>query len=64
MRALSPGDHALRRALWLGAPLGEAAAAAVAVDPDIDLTGGLEDLLDERILVGFAVSTRCEGGPP
>jgi putative DNA-binding protein len=56
MRPLHPAEHALRDALWRGEGLEEAARAALALDAAFDLTGGLQDLLDERILVDAAVS--------
>ncbi len=56
MRALAPADHALRRALWKGATIGDAVATALAVDPAFDLASALTDLLQERILIGFSVS--------
>jgi hypothetical protein len=56
VRALTPADHALRTALARGRTLEDAAAEALAVDPQFDLTVALHALLDERIFTGFAVS--------
>lgn len=56
MRALAPAEHALRAALAGGATLAEAAAAALAIDPALDLAGALADLVASRILVGVSVS--------
>ncbi len=56
MRPLDPAVHVLRTALALGKTLAEAAASALAIDPSFDLSGALHELLEERILVDFAVS--------
>ena len=56
MRRLHPAEHALRHALWRGGTLEAAARAAIDRDAAFDLASGLRDLLDERILVDFAVS--------
>lgn len=56
MRALSAGDHALRYALFRCHTLERAAAAAFAADPLFDLTASLHELLEDRIIAGFAVS--------
>ncbi len=56
MRALEDGDYAFRHALADGLTLEQAACAAVAADPSFELTATLHDVLEERILVGFAVS--------
>ncbi len=39
--ALSPGQAALLEALWLNAPLGDAAQAALAVEPSLNLADSL-----------------------
>lgn len=56
MRALDPAAHALRAALAGGGTLAEAATAALAVDPALDLAGALADLVSSRILIGVSVS--------
>lgn len=56
MRSLDAADHALRRALAGGATLDDAVTAALAADPDFDLTAAIADLLRERILTGVSVS--------
>lgn len=50
-RTLPEADYAFRRALLDGRPLAEAAAAGLAVDPGLDLAGGLGALLRERVVV-------------
>jgi hypothetical protein len=56
MRSLDPAPHALRAALAGGATLADAAAAALAIDPSLDLAGAIADLVSSRILVGVSVS--------
>jgi len=56
MRPLDPAVHALRSALALRRTLEEAATAALAIDPSFDLSGALHELIEERILVDFAIS--------
>lgn len=56
MRALAPGAHALRAALGRGETLADAAGAALAVDPALDLAAALAELLSSRILVAVSVS--------
>ena len=56
VRALAAADYALRTALARGGTLEDAAAEALAVDPQLDLTAALHALLGERIFTGFAVS--------
>ena len=56
VRSLAAGDSALRTALARGGTLEDAAATALGIDPDFDLTVALHALLGERIFTGFAVS--------
>jgi len=56
VRALAAADYALRTALARGGTLEDAAAEALAVDPQLDLIAALHTLLGERIFTGFAVS--------
>lgn len=53
LRPLDASTFALRRTLAEGHDLATAAAAALAVDPDVDLARAVRDLLDERIAVEF-----------
>ena len=57
VRALADPDYARRPALAGGATLADAAAAALGVDPEFDLTAALHALLGERIFTRFAVSS-------
>ena len=56
MRPLAVADYALRTALARGGTLEDAAAEALAADPQFDLTAALHALLGERTFTGFAVS--------
>ena len=56
MRSLDEGAHALRTALARGMTLEQAASAALAIDPLLDLTATLHEFLEERTAVDFAVS--------
>jgi hypothetical protein len=60
MRSVSAPRHAFRRALAGGLPLEEAASAALALDPLLDLTGEIRQLLEDRLATEFTVS---ETGP-
>ena len=62
-RALSRGTFAFRRALADGLDLGHAALAALAVDPDFDLTAALRALFDEELAVAI-VTPAHPGAPP
>jgi hypothetical protein len=55
LRVLDAGAYALRRALHAGRPLGEAAAAALAEDPEADLATLLRDLFTDTTLVDFTL---------
>jgi hypothetical protein len=55
-RPLAPGAFALRRALADGAPLGPAAAAALAAESAFDLAAELRDLLDDAAVVGWELA--------
>jgi hypothetical protein len=55
-RPLDVATFAFRRALADGAPLEQAAGAALDVDPGFDLAAGLGDLLQEDAIVGWTVS--------
>ena len=67
MRRLAPGDFALRTALAGGRTLGAAVAAALAGDPQCDVTAALRDLFEQRIAVAFSMSDeqedRCHDHP-
>lgn len=54
-RTLDPATFALRRALADGRTLADAATAAVAIDEGLDLAAALRELLEDRILIDFAV---------
>jgi hypothetical protein len=56
MRAVSAPRHAFRRALGEGLPLGDAAAAALALDPSLDLTGEIRQLLEDQLATEFTLS--------
>ena len=56
MRGLAAADHALRAGLEGGDTLERAAAAALRIDPDMDLAAALRAMLEERIFTRFAVS--------
>jgi hypothetical protein len=56
MRGLAAADHALRAGLAGGDTLERAAAGALRIDPDLDLTAALRTMLEERIFTRFAVS--------
>jgi len=56
MRGLAAADHALRAGLANGNTLEGAAAAALRIDPDLDLASALRTMLEERIFTRFAVS--------
>ena len=50
VRALPPGGAAFLLALAAGRPLGDAAEAALADDPDFDLTGNLAGLIGSGLV--------------
>jgi hypothetical protein len=50
---VSPGDHAFLAALDAGAILGDAVGAALAVEPDFDLTTALAAHLERGTFIGF-----------
>jgi len=50
-RALDGAEHELIAALARGAPLGTAAGAALARDPDFDLAATLARLVDDRVVI-------------
>ncbi|PWT86371.1 MAG: hypothetical protein C5B57_01215 [Blastocatellia bacterium] len=58
---LSEGAFTFRKALTKGTALGDAAVAALAVDPAFDPTRGLSALMQERLIVA-ANTPRDEGG--
>lgn len=58
-RALAPGVYALRRALHAGWTLGAAAAAALARQPDLDLTAALAALFHDDTLTAFEEDHPC-----
>lgn len=49
-RRLPPCTFALRDALGAGHPLGAAVAAALAIDPALDVAAAIRALLDERVI--------------
>jgi hypothetical protein len=53
-RALDEATFAFRRVLAEGRCLEEAADAALSASPDFDLTGAVQDLLREEVLVGVS----------
>ena len=55
-RTLPSPEHAFRAALASARTLETAADAALAIDPDFDLGGGLAALLGEGLVVGFEVA--------
>jgi len=54
VRRLDPAIFAFRRALAGGEPLGAAAERALALDPALDLTLAIRQLLDEEIVIDLA----------
>ena len=62
IRALPPGGAAFLLALAAGRPLGEAAEAALADDPDFDLTGNLAGLIGSGLArdIVFPQPKSCE----
>jgi hypothetical protein len=62
VRALPPGGAAFLLALAAGRPLGEAAEAALADDPDFDLTGNLAGLIGSGLArdIVFPQPKSCE----
>ena len=62
VRALPPGGAEFLLALAAGSPLGEAAEAALADDPDFDLTGNLAGLIGSGLVRGivFPGPKSCE----
>ena len=60
VRSLAPGAYALRRTLHDAGTLGEAADAARAVDPALDLTAALAALFGDEVLVAFTPGIRKE----
>jgi hypothetical protein len=54
-RALGAPAFAFRQALAGGKPIETAAEAALAEEPGFDLTGAIQELLREAVLVGFEV---------
>jgi len=62
VRALPPGGAAFLLALAVGRPLGEAAEAALADDPNFDLTGNLAGLIGSGLVrnIVFPAPKNCE----
>jgi hypothetical protein len=61
MRALGAPRYAFRRTLHDGLPLEQAATAALTLDPLLDLTLEIRQMLEEELAVGFTLYS--EGGP-
>jgi hypothetical protein len=61
---LEEPEMALRRALASGAPLAEAAAAALAVEPLFDLAMALRRLLADGLVTGFLLTSDDPSQPP
>ena len=55
-RALDPATHAFRAAIAGSEPLGDAADAALGVDPRFDLAAALHALLDDGVGIGLSVN--------
>jgi len=55
-RALDPATHAFRAAIAGSEPLGDAADAALGVDPRFDLAAALHALLDDGVVIGLSVN--------
>ena len=56
---LSAGGHAFIGALTGLMPLSAAVAAAMAADPDFDLSANLAMLIETNIVVGFGQAESC-----
>ena len=63
VRALPPGGAAFLLALAAGQPLGAAAEAALADDPDFDLTGNLAGLISSGLVREIVLPERKESRP-
>jgi hypothetical protein len=64
MRRVSAARHAFRGALASGLPLDEAASGALALDPFLDLTREIHQLLEDRLAAGFALRATGSREPP
>jgi hypothetical protein len=64
VRRLPPGGAAFLLALAAGQPLGDAAEAALADDPDFDLTGNLAGLISTGLVRNIALAEPKSGEQP
>lgn len=62
-RSLTPADFAFRRALAASATLEVAAAAALSLEAEFDLTAAFRALLDDELVVGYGVAPPVEAPP-